>query len=1414
MLVRRPARHRLASGSSRGAASAQLVQREKPLYAQEMAGYLSRPARPVILPPPLPKLPSTHFIRSLEAGEGKHVFSGSALAGAFSSLRDASTWNRDPVLMDLLGVMDACLHNCHNVPRAKSIFDRVRMTNPTALNTPVYNRVLETYLALADNPKPENALGHPQPKEYWLEEIKVLYHTMTTEIARPNHNTLAVLFLSHLRHPEEFSLETKPGEPGHASSTHTPESLLQRALELKIDPTDIIVSRSVRLEEGPSLIKLVSRAAAAIGRLDIVTNMTRIDALGRSPSSESLQTNSDLFPDPLAHVPEARPVRKRVRKVVDGPDGKKIETEEEVDGKIPFNLDDLRSTLAMTTLSRRVLPEDVAARQKLLEQSMYDVAKRRLAHEQESIDALGLSTDMRLKNGRQLQKFMWSWHKELQPKLAKEIQAIQDEEDAKSRGSPTYIAPYLNLIKPERLSLLVIMEIMRLAGSGGIQHGMKAARALISIGQAVESEYKAQLCKRSNIRLVTPMSSLPGSHGGGDASGSRMGSPSYFTRLGYKSLQERRVTAARLMDDSETWSAPWSQPLRGKIGGVLVDCLLSVAKVTVVDPETGATEQQDAFMHGYEHLRGQRLGVIRLHPEISQYLANDQVTLSLTPRHLPMLVKPKPWTSPDSGGYMYSRSPVMRFKDCAEQEEYFRRASDNNRIELIYAGLDTLGATPWKIHEKVFKVVLEQWNTGERMGKMPPAVFDLPQPSIQDILQEELTAAGADTTIQPLRPLNPQMEAVVKKKYNARLRQWNNGKGNNHSNRCSVNYKIEIARAFLGEVFYQPHNVDFRGRAYPIPPHLNHMGDDLSRGLMCFAEGKPLGVRGLRWLKIHLANLAGYDKASFEDRVKWTEERLPLIFDSAENPLGGQRWWTNADDPWQCLSVCFDLHEAFTNPKLEKPEDHISYQPVHQDGTCNGLQHYAALGGDAEGAAQVNLSPGERPSDVYSYVGSMVEKKLEQDKLDGNPWAEILSGKISRKVVKQTVMTTVYGVTFIGARAQIEKQLKDRGDISAEHCWESAAYLTRVTLDSIGNLFSAATHIQNWLTICARLISKSIHTDRLTLAFAEWKKGPGKGADYVPPDSLRKEQMTSVAWETPLGLPVVQPYRKSNKKQILTSLQSIFISDPSSPREVNSMKQASAFPPNFIHSLDATHMMLTALECRQQNMSFAAVHDSYWTHASDIDKLSELIRETFVELHSSDILPALRDSFMNRFGSFKIPLEHLRSAGFKKQLTSYGVKLNVTPEEAESLQNVLGDIISVTTTGPSHIEELGSASQRMRKIMKNAARNAKGEIIAEDEETSTALQTLRGDVSEEEEDEVDDEDEDDLDEDDSIDVEDHEEAKPKKTVKRRSARSDIDSEQRAALYGRFVSLRNLIPPLPAKGTFAVEEIKNSPYFFS
>lgn len=54
--------------------------------------------------------------------------------------------------------------------------------------------------------------------------------------------------------------------------------------------------------------------------------------------------------------------------------------------------------------------------------------------------------------------------------------------------------------------------------------------------------------------------------------------------------------------------------------------------------------------------------------------------------------------------------------------------------------------------------------------------------------------------------------------------------------------KLDVARSYRDiQKIYFPNNLDFRGRIYPIPPHLNHIGDDLARSLLIFSEKKPLG---------------------------------------------------------------------------------------------------------------------------------------------------------------------------------------------------------------------------------------------------------------------------------------------------------------------------------------------------------------------------------------------------------------------------------------------------------------------------------------------------------------------------------------------------------------------------------------------
>jgi DNA-directed RNA polymerase len=55
-----------------------------------------------------------------------------------------------------------------------------------------------------------------------------------------------------------------------------------------------------------------------------------------------------------------------------------------------------------------------------------------------------------------------------------------------------------------------------------------------------------------------------------------------------------------------------------------------------------------------------------------------------------------------------------------------------------------------------------------------------------------------------------------------------------------------------------------------------------------------------------------------------------------------------------------------------------------------------------------------------------VERERYQDAERGLKIAQVLEGHIHRKVIKQTVMTTVYGVTRFGARLQIARQLKGK----------------------------------------------------------------------------------------------------------------------------------------------------------------------------------------------------------------------------------------------------------------------------------------------------------------------------------------------------------------------------------------------------
>ncbi|GMP35996.1 hypothetical protein CsSME_00008246 [Camellia sinensis var. sinensis] len=157
-------------------------------------------------------------------------------------------------------------------------------------------------------------------------------------------------------------------------------------------------------------------------------------------------------------------------------------------------------------------------------------------------------------------------------------------------------------------------------------------------------------------------------------------------------------------------------------------------------------------------------------------------------------------------------------------------------------------------------------------------------------------------------------------------------------------------------------------------------------------------------------------------------------------------------------------------------------------------------------------------------------------------------------------------------------------------------------MSALGEIFEAARAIMGWLGDCAKIIAS---------------------------------ENQPVRWTTPLGLPVVQPYFKTERHVIRTSLQVLALQREGDSVEVR--KQRTTFPPNFVHALDGSHIMRTAVACRDAGLRFAGVHDSFWTHACDVDRMNRIIREKFVELYRTSILEDLLESFQRSYPELTFP---------------------------------------------------------------------------------------------------------------------------------------------------------------------------------
>jgi DNA-directed RNA polymerase len=478
----------------------------------------------------------------------------------------------------------------------------------------------------------------------------------------------------------------------------------------------------------------------------------------------------------------------------------------------------------------------------------------------------------------------------------------------------------------------------------------------------------------------------------------------------------------------------------------------------------------------------------------------------------------------------------------------------------MLGAVNAVQATPWRINRFIAETMDRAWRDGGKIAGLPDA---------QDIEIPEVPAE-----VWGVMPVADRA-AVTKRRaiahgINARMR----------AKRESFMRKIGLSLELQDKPIWFPHALDFRGRVYPLPQDLNPQGDDIAKALLEFRDGMPIeNGTALDWLHVALANAAGQDKLSFDERRRWVYTNRELIIDSALNPLDGERFWCQEafDSPWVFLALA---HE-FTHGGL----NHV---PVNIDATCSGIQHLSALGLDPVGGRATNLTDTGHREDLYADVAKSVAATVSIEALNGSADAQAWLGKVTRNSVKRAVMTTPYGVTERGIR----DQLIDDGhiDLVAEGGakFDAADYMTAKIVDALEVTVTSAREIMRYFQDCATVL-----------------------ADHERP----------LEWTTPAGMRIRQQYNAMAQTKVQTLYGEVIVFDEDPSQGLQRRKQSQSSAPNVVHSFDAAHLAKTVLAASRAGLHhFSLIHDSYGTHAANVETLGRVIREEFVSMYSQDRL--------------------------------------------------------------------------------------------------------------------------------------------------------------------------------------------------
>ena len=277
---------------------------------------------------------------------------------------------------------------------------------------------------------------------------------------------------------------------------------------------------------------------------------------------------------------------------------------------------------------------------------------------------------------------------------------------------------------------------------------------------------------------------------------------------------------------------------------------------------------------------------------------------------------------------------------------------------------------------------------------------------------------------------------------------------------------------------------------------------------------------------------------------------------------------------------------------------YMSRIPVQLDGSNNGLQNFSAMLRDPVGGKATNLLPSDTPQDIYQDVADLVLEKVKVLAESGDTmaiqWRD--SGFINRKLCKRPVMVVPYGGTRHSCRGYVLQYIKDEITKGGVNPWAQedfdmflpSFWLSQILWEAIGEIVIGARECMKWIQDCSSIVAK---------------------------------QDKPLVWRTPTNFIVHQEYFDYKEHRIYSYIDGALVKPLL--REHNSkmdtFRNRNGSAPNFVHSLDASHLTFSVHECNKFGVTdYSMIHDSYGVHAHHVPRMARSLREAFSDMYKNN----------------------------------------------------------------------------------------------------------------------------------------------------------------------------------------------------